>query len=110
MFNVPMLITLLAVAHFVGDFILQSDKMAINKSKSVWWLSYHSVVYAFVFIWLGFEFAIITACLHWLVDFCTSRIAAYWYDKNRHWFFVTIGADQMLHTVALIWTLWLVYQ
>lgn len=48
------------VAHFVGDFVLQTHRMAVNKSKSLFYLSYHVLVYTFclqLFSALAFYYA-----------------------------------------------------
>lgn len=111
----------LLLAHFVGDFILQSDWMALNKSKHWDVLTIHAGVYSLCFIPWGPYFVALTFLLHWGVDFCTSRVtsklwfmeeipmlAGLWKLKprnTRHWFFVAIGADQLIHYAALAFTL-----
>lgn len=112
----------LLATHFVGDFLLQSDQMALNKSKSDRWLLLHVLVYSACFLPWGWRFALVTFVLHLLTDFVTSRITSrLWFFKPvgisnpprlyapcvpnyRHWFFVAIGADQLLHYVALALT------
>lgn len=123
----------LLFAHFVGDFLLQSDEMAAGKSKSRRVLTLHCFLYSLCFLPWGWRFACLTFVLHWLTDVWTSRITArlwwlcltpagtgwrplapgvsqedtaYWKDDTgtRHWFFVAIGADQVLHFAALAWT------
>lgn len=106
-------------AHFVADFVMQSDDMAKNKSKSNKWLLRHTVVYscllflivgvpgvfdgvplAMAAIWVLANFA-----LHTVTDYATSRITSkLWKEKRVHDFFVVIGADQFLHAAALILT------
>ncbi|HMS53192.1 MAG: DUF3307 domain-containing protein [Sphingobacteriales bacterium] len=110
---------IIILAHFVADFLLQTDKMALNKSKSNYWLTMHVLaytagmalftVYMVVFEaqnwllaakWLG-----INACLHWLTDFNTSRLTSIlWQRGQRHWFFVAIGFDQVVHYACLMGT------
>lgn len=103
------------VAHFVCDFVLQSDKMAVNKSKSWYWLTMHVAAYTsalavfaiplfgiganlVVFVWIN-------GLLHFVTDAVTSRISSYfWRNEQRHWFFVTIGADQLIHYACLFGT------
>jgi hypothetical protein len=144
----------LLVAHFVADFIAQSDWMALNKSKRWDALALHVVIYtailaAFVCLFTyppdvpdaearaGFwSFVGINAVAHFVQDAITSRLTSrlwflnitptdvtgnIWFgggtgaarvvplshvDDNgrRHWFFVAIGADQLLHYVTLFVT------
>lgn len=105
----------LLVAHFIGDFVLQSDEMAKNKSKSNWMLLCHVSVYliplvlvsaliqkdsAFVFI-----FILVNGIANFLVDWITSRInSILWNRKEVHNFFVGIGADQLAHYSTLMYT------
>ena len=104
----------LLTAHFVGDFLLQNDWMALNKSKSWWVLTAHCFVYS---VLVGATLATYTnnspmAVLlvfapHFLTDAITSRITAkLWQANQRHWFFVTIGFDQLLHAIQLLLTLY----
>lgn len=88
--------------HFIADFVLQSDWMAINKSKRWDALAVHCLVYAACWLWLDPRFVALTFALHFVTDAVTSRITSYlWKREQRHWFFVVIGFDQVLHYVAL---------
>lgn len=110
----------LAMVHFVGDFLLQNNWMALNKSKKLEALTVHCLIYSLCFCFLGWKFFITTFWLHFFVDFFTSRATSWlWfiefgnqyapnrYDsvvvdmERRHWFFVMIGADQLLHLISL---------
>lgn len=146
------IIYVLLVAHFVGDFICQSDWMALNKSKSWDALAWHVAVYMFAMAcvvgaitgglhtnpdallnWIG-----VNALAHFAQDAITSRITSrLWFFRmhegawrhidvpsvrgtaieddrlynpfvfeggNRHWFFVAIGFDQLLHYTTLFVT------
>lgn len=91
--------------HLLGDFLLQSDWMAINKSKSAWALWCHCMVYSLCFTVFGAAFACITFVTHSLTDAITSRInAELWAANKRHWFFVGIGVDQFFHYSTLLLT------
>jgi len=103
--------------------------MAVNKSKSWFWLWVHATVYSLCFIPWGFKFYLITFLTHFVTDAITSRITSkLWFIKlegpvadegeprelwyayprlqgNRHYFFVMIGLDQFIHYCTLAWTL-----
>lgn len=121
----------LIVAHFIGDFLLQSDWMALNKSKSWHALIVHVWTYtAAIFVWGLFYFGlenaaaglfVVTFVTHFVTDAITSRITSrLWFfeqtyehklacwtyvEGKRHWFFVMIGLDQLIHYGTLAWTL-----
>ena len=132
------------VAHFIGDFVCQTDYMAVNKSKHWDALALHVLVYGAAiaatialavvagaipasdrwFEWVGINMA-----MHFVTDAITSRITSrLWFlpfvanlpqgtavtndevivvrfKPTRHWFFVCIGADQLIHMLTLVYTL-----
>lgn len=95
----------LVVIHFVADFLLQSDRIAINKSKSNPVLAWHVTLYVIPFFAFGLAFMAVNWVAHFVTDWISSRIASYcWRREQRHWFFVTIGADQAIHLITLFTT------
>jgi len=114
--EIKIILTLIAT-HFVADFLCQTDKMALNKSKSIYWLTIHVLAYtailliasAFLFFSLGwktiFIYALANGALHWITDFFTSKLTTkLWQSESKHWFFVAVGADQMIHYFCLMIT------
>lgn len=111
--------------HFMADFIFQTDKMAQGKSKNWWDLLSHTLTYSCI-VWLGIGlmflaqmicnnkpevswvpmlFGIITFMFHTAQDYITSRInSRLWKEGRIHWFFVSIGFDQLLHFIQLLLT------
>ena len=88
--------------HFIADFIMQSDRIALNKSKSNVILLQHVAIYGIFLLPFGLVFALVNAGLHFATDFCTSRAtSALWKNNQRHWFFVVIGLDQAIHMTCL---------
>lgn len=119
------LVTGLLVVHFIADFLLQSNWMALGKSKSWLPLLSHVGVYSICFVPFGLLFALLTFIFHLTTDYWTSRLTSrLWFltfvrrepcnteqwchldmdDSKRHWFFVAIGFDQLIHGVSLLWT------
>lgn len=129
--EVGMLWELVALAgvHFLGDFVLQNNWMALNKSKSLKALGAHVGVYTLCFFPRGVYFMLALFFLHFVTDFFTSRLTSrLWFlkvndmvnvvgpgkeewilvqflEKKRHWFFVAIGFDQLLHLVQIAFLL-----
>lgn len=102
-------ILLIIWAHWIGDFILQSDYMAQNKSKNNWILLDHVISYSIPILLIGFlipvsiAWIVINAFGHFCTDYITSRVTSkLWQNKEIHWFFVTIGADQAIHMTTLL--------
>ena len=94
------------ITHFIADFILQSDNVAKNKSKSNIVLLQHVLIYGLPFIIIVSPlYAIVNLLLHFVTDYFTSRLASkLWSEGRVHYFFVVIGFDQLIHALTLIWT------
>lgn len=110
-------------SHWVSDFVLQSDRMARDKSKDMDALLSHVAVYyismsvltgsmfwylygaddslwGYIALWW-----MVNGVLHIGVDFLTSRInSKLWAKGNMHNFFVSIGFDQFVHYACLFGT------
>ena len=107
--TISLTVALLIVwAHWIGDFILQSDWHSKNKSKSNFVLAQHVLLYSIPFACLGFFIPVsvawiaINAVGHFATDFVTSRATSkLWDNKEVHWFFVVIGLDQAIHFTTL---------
>jgi hypothetical protein len=92
--------------HFTADFIFQSRKMAENKSRSLFFLSYHCLEYTTFLLVLGWRYAAVNGIAHFITDFVTSKLTTKFYlAKNNKMFFITIGFDQAVHMTCLIYTL-----
>ena len=107
---------LIVWAHFIGDFILQSDYHSKNKSKNSFVLAEHVLMYSIPFVMLGMFIPVsilwiaINAVCHFATDFVTSRITSkLWKEQKVHWFFVTIGADQSIHFTTLFVSYYLLH-
>lgn len=114
-----MIFTTVLIAHFIGDFVLQTDEMAKGKSSSMKWLALHIGTYTSVLLvaavfFLSWQqavaFAAINGAGHMLTDYFTSRISSkMWAAERVHDFFVVIGADQLIHVLILYWSCMYVY-
>ena len=107
----PLLLSAILALHFIGDFVLQTDRMALNKSTSNRWLLIHVCVYGLALLPFGPLYALLNVAIHFCVDWVTSRMtSALWKRGERHYFFVVIGADQLTHALCLIWTADLIWR
>ena len=109
-------LTLLLFAHWVGDFVFQTTWMATRKSIRLDALIVHVLTYSIVLAGAAVLLfgqtelaAIFVACnagLHFVTDFCTSKVSAALHARqNMRGFFVVLGLDQFLHHLALAATL-----
>lgn len=100
------MIYIILAVHWFADFVLQTDKMAQNKSTSFKWLSSHVGVYTLCLLPFGPTFSLVNGLAHFIIDAATSRATSrLWKNGDRHNFFVVIGLDQLIHTVILISTI-----
>ena len=109
--------------HWYADFALQTHWQATNKSKDNLALTLHVTTYSLSWIGpiavllyyysndvysailFGFIFSVITFCVHWIIDYFTSRLnTKLWFKNDMHNFFVSVGFDQFLHFVQLFIT------
>lgn len=105
------------IIHYIADFVMQTDWQAKNKSSNNEALLSHTLNYTAWMTVLGmfmfldyrmFMFGIITFVCHTITDYWTSRLnSKLWKEGRVHWFFVSVGGDQMLHYIQLFTTYWL---
>ena len=110
----------LLVAHWLGDFVLQSDWMAQRKSREWSALAIHVAVYALTLLgWmllmglLGASLLAPADCVlfvaanyvcHFLTDAVTARVNSnLWTSGRRHAFFVSVGFDQLLRVATMVY-------
>ena len=106
------------LVHWLSDFVLQTEHMALRKSTSNYYLGMHVTVYTLTTIlaWLLYflvvgihvtplkylEAGVAIFAMHFLTDYITSRITGKYYKAQKnHEFFVTIGFDAFLHYCQL---------
>lgn len=65
------------LAHLIGDYILQSHEMAVNKISKNYWALYHAVMYSLPFVLLTNNLiALFIICItHFFID--RFRLAIY---------------------------------
>jgi hypothetical protein len=95
------LVLLLVMGHFLADFALQNDRMAVEKcpGKAVvlpwgWWLTAHAAIHGFVVAWItGLP---LLGLAEWLVHACIDL------GKCRGCY--RLNLDQTLHLLCkLLW-------
>lgn len=98
-------ILILLFAHFIADFVCQSQRVSINKSTDNVILFWHCFLYSLIcgLMTLNILFGLCLLLSHFAIDYVTSRITKKLYAKgDMHNFFVVIGFDQFLHCAILI--------
>lgn len=119
----------LLIVHFIGDFILQDERWARTKWNdstvllkhvgmyTLCWVMYFTfgnkmLITGNLYIIVGvLKFLFTTYVLHFLTDYITSKIT-HQQSLNKNWgtqipnigFFTTIGIDQTLHYLQLVYS------
>jgi hypothetical protein len=104
------LIMYLLLGHLVGDFALQSDRMAQNKNHSKKTLTFHVSIYVLItagilwlhstatgegyfFSWTVLALLLMLFALHWVQDYLKCRVL----PKTKQMYYI----DQILHVSFL---------
>ena len=101
--------------HYLGDFVLQTDWQAKNKSSSNFALNRHVLTYSLTWfaasyiyfgnIGIAGMFWLITYICHFATDYITSRAVKKQFEKeDHHTGFMIIGFNQVLHLLQLWFT------
>ncbi len=100
--------------HFIADFYLQTEWMALGKSKNWTPLLAHIAVYTvaclvlspFVLpIWTAICWSLINGLCHLVVDYFSSRAMRRAREAgNNSRFFLLLGFDQLCHAWCLLGT------
>lgn len=122
--NIYILFTILFF-YWLFDFVLQTDKQAIGKSKNWSDLTDHTFNYSCYWMFIipslliiinkeftreyivinTLTFCFITFICHTTQDYFTSRLNSKLHQQGKiHLFFVSVGWDQFLHYIQLILT------
>jgi hypothetical protein len=89
--------------HFTGDYLLQNDWMATNKTKSSLACFIHALLYSLPFLLICFSyFWLIIFVTHYFID--RYRLAVYWIKLvNWNWDSENFGYDNNKPTFMSIW-------
>lgn len=109
------IVIIILFAHWVSDFVMQTDEQAKGKSTSNKWLLDHILSYSTMMLVLCSVIPITTSAkglvvwvawnslAHFMVDYVTSRVSSKLYKNGDiHNFFVVVGFDQFAHVAILI--------
>lgn len=113
-------IVFLIIMHAVGDFLLQGSSLSKLKASKINYLFAHAGIYTVFFILLspillglsfiqGLIFSLINGCLHFLIDFFTSKLKSFFWEKSESKYIATISLDHLIHILILIATYVLLY-
>ena len=110
----------LFVFHYIADYLLQPEWMAMNKSKDNLVLLSHTLRYTMIqaipllggMVFIGYTWAVVSACMtfilvtHTVTDYFTSRATGKAYVAGKFYgskgFFSILGFDQLCHQLQLV--------
>lgn len=105
----------LLIAHFIGDWMLQNNWMAMNKTKVIWVRALHCLIYSACFFWLPFWWIAYIFVTHFIID---SYKPLYWFRRLKGdfknmdefiesfntpaGFYVNVTLDQIFHILTFL--------
>lgn len=126
------LLIYILILHFIADFLLQSREVATNKSSKLSYLGEHLIILHLTISILllpvvglikAVTFSLLNVLIHGVIDWYIWRVYKWnvmrqikkafpngnWIEIGKlfkyyedHWFYATIGFDQLLHVITLI--------
>ena len=109
---VVLVMLLLQIKHFVADFVLQTDRMVMEKGTYfARYGIYHSLIQAagtfLALAWihpaLGLVTAIFDFVVHYNVDWAKMNINRHFgYTPKDHKFWLWLGIDQLAHQLTYV--------
>lgn len=94
----------LLLGHLLGDFTLQTNKIAKNKSSNLKWILIHSIIVTSIMLIFALPFGLnliilvlINGLLHFLIDFYKAKLK----PKNPHIALLYFILDQTLHITII---------
>ena len=120
------LLSIMILGHWLGDFVLQSEETAVLKHKDFNHQCMHSLTYSSVWLFIGlilipfdlfninfiqiFLFFGITALTHLIVDTLVSKFGyKYFHNVTPNSFLGVMHVDQLLHYLQLYLTYELIF-
>lgn len=84
------------LCHLFADFVLQSDWMAMNKSKRSWPCLVHVPIYTSVFLFLttSWKALLVIGAVHFVLDRCLVEKNKWM--KNYHYFYCLIDVKNVV--------------
>jgi hypothetical protein len=117
------MIAWLLLGHWIGDYLLQTRRMANAKHRDLEMLLLHVLVYSAIMMTFvrvacpglatvpALAFVTMTAAAHAAVDALSSRLTHWsWGHAKEKLFFCVLGADQVLHVIAVLGVFQLVWR
>lgn len=95
--------TLSLVFHLIGDYLLQNDWMASNKTKNSYVALLHALIYSVPFLYIVSDWRwFIIFITHFFID--RFRLAIYWIKLvNWNWSSTNFGYDENKPAWMAIW-------
>ena len=114
-----LLLFVLAVKHWIADFVLQFEYMVVQKATyglrgGLEHALLHGVFTAIVLLTfinnlaISVIFGVLDTVIHYHIDYVKARWGAT--NTSTHKFWVQMGADQLAHYTFYIWMVWILYE
>ena len=112
------ILLLLAITHYICDFVIQPEEWNTNKDIDIEILIKHTLLYAFAFMptaymlfldpWSTFLFVTVLALSHLIIDYSISKVVSFKEKISlmsckipNCGFYSLVGLESLLHYISL---------